>query len=99
MEVVKKTTGYFQASSAGQKAGNPLQIFVIVKDFLVMVDQACVEITRKQQQKAKTRTASGTESASPESPQMRPGLKFPVLSPDFFAQESRSESSDSDSDL
>ncbi|KAI4304933.1 hypothetical protein MLD38_040389 [Melastoma candidum] len=99
LEVVKKTTEYYQASSAGQKAGNPLQLFVIVKDFLVMVDQVCVEITRKQQQKAKTGTTSGTESPSPGSPQMRPGLKFPVLSPDFFSQESRSESSDSDSDL
>ncbi|KAI4382564.1 hypothetical protein MLD38_008514 [Melastoma candidum] len=93
MDLIRSTTEYYQSGAARQKGGNPLQFFLIVKDFLVMVDQACVEITRKQQQKAKTRTNSGTGSSSPESPPKRPGLRFPVLSPDFFVQKSGSSGS------
>ncbi|KAI4384272.1 hypothetical protein MLD38_002448 [Melastoma candidum] len=96
MNLVRSTTEYYQSGAGRQKEGNPLQLFLIVKDILAMVDQACVEITRKQQQKAKTRTNSGTGSSSPESPPKRPGLRFPVLLPDFFAQKSGSSGSESE---
>ncbi|KAI4384256.1 hypothetical protein MLD38_002433 [Melastoma candidum] len=97
MNLIRGTTEYYQSGAGRQKGGNPLQLFLIVKDFLAMVDRACVEITRKQQQKAKMRTNNETGSSPPESPPKRPGLRFPVLSPDFFAQNSGSSGSESES--
>ncbi|MBA0872157.1 hypothetical protein Goshw_008176 [Gossypium schwendimanii] len=46
MELVKKTTEYYQAGSSKVRGANPLQLFVIVKDFLEMVDRVRADITR-----------------------------------------------------
>lgn len=97
MEMVKRTTEYYQPGASKDKGANPLQLFVIVKDFLNMVDQACVEIARNQQRK-KTATAS-TGSSSPTSPATRPPVRFPKLPPHFLSEKSGSMSSGSDSDL
>ncbi|KAF8040080.1 hypothetical protein BT93_B2336 [Corymbia citriodora subsp. variegata] len=97
METVKRTTEYYQAGASKDKGANPLQLFVIVKDFLSMVDKACVEIARNQQ-KRKTAAAS-TGSSSPTSPATRPPVRFPKLPPHFLSQKSGSTSSGSDTDL
>ncbi|XP_010477739.1 PREDICTED: formin-like protein 4 [Camelina sativa] len=86
MELVKKTTEYYQAGAV--KGKNPLHLFVIVRDFLAMVDKVCVEISRNLQR----RTAMG-------SPQQRNAVKFPVLPPNFMSDRSKSESGGSDSDM
>lgn len=50
LELVKRTTEYYHAGASKDRSAAPLQLFVIVKDFLAMVDKACVDITKKQQQ-------------------------------------------------
>nr|DAD29392.1 TPA_asm: hypothetical protein HUJ06_030860 [Nelumbo nucifera] len=51
MELVKRTMEYYQAGSSKDKGAHPLQLFIIIKNFLAMVDQACVDITRELQRK------------------------------------------------
>ncbi|KAL3511229.1 hypothetical protein ACH5RR_030630 [Cinchona calisaya] len=99
MELVKRTTEYFQAGASKDKGWQPLQIFVIVKDFLGMVDKACVDIAKNLQKKKPTAASASTNSAgpsSPESPKNRPSLKFPKLPANFLS--SKSSSSDYDGD-
>ncbi|KAL9246440.1 hypothetical protein vseg_019975 [Gypsophila vaccaria] len=99
MEFVKKTTQYYQ--SGAYKDKQPLQLFSIVKDFLDMVDKACVEITRSLQQKKPTNPGGASSSGSPSSPTsppmpdaLRTRVTFPRL-PDHFLS-GKSIASDSD---
>ncbi|KAK9707301.1 hypothetical protein RND81_07G188100 [Saponaria officinalis] len=103
MEFVKKTTRYYQSGSFKEK--QPLQLFALVKDFLDMVDKACIDITRSLQQKKGNPTAGAGagSSASPSSPTspstpdiLRTRVTFPRL-PDHFLSE-KSSGSDSDDD-
>ncbi|XP_074296038.1 formin-like protein 4 [Silene latifolia] len=94
MEFVKKTTMYYQ--SGGFKEKQPLQMFAIVKDFLGMVDNACIDITRSLQKK-KGNSSGGGPSASPSSPTSPPSpdvlrtrVTFPRL-PDHFLSEKSTE--------
>lgn len=87
MELVKRTTEYYQAGGPG-KGKNPLHLFVIVRDFLAMVDKVCVEIARNLQRRA---------TGGPQ--QARNAVKFPVLPPNFMSDRSRSDSGGSDSDM
>ncbi|KAF8086745.1 hypothetical protein N665_0613s0014 [Sinapis alba] len=87
MELVKRTTDYYQAGGP-VKGKNPLHLFVIVRDFLAMVDKVCVEIARNLQRRA---------TGSPQ--QQRNAVKFPVLPPNFMSDRSRSDSGGSDSDM
>ncbi|KAJ0257733.1 Formin [Hirschfeldia incana] len=87
MELVKRTTEYYQAGGPA-KGKNPLHLFVIVRDFLAMVDRVCVEIARNLQRRA----TGGTQ-------QQRNAVKFPVLPPNFMSDRSRSDSGGSDSDM
>ncbi|KAK8471973.1 hypothetical protein PHAVU_002G077100 [Phaseolus vulgaris] len=50
MKIVKKTTDYYQGGASNDSVDN-LYLFVIVKDFLGMVDQACIEIARNMQKR------------------------------------------------
>ena len=95
MELVKKTTEYYQPRSSKNKEASPLQLFVIVKDFLGMVDQVCVDIARNLQRRKTTSSSLG--SSSPKSPPPRTPVKFPNLPPNFMSDKSR-DSSSSDSD-
>ncbi|KAA8529509.1 hypothetical protein F0562_033692 [Nyssa sinensis] len=97
MELGKKTTEYYQAVASKDKGANPLQLFIIVKDFLGMVDQVCINIARNQQKK-KTGTG-GAGSSSPKSPPSRISVKFPKLPANFMSDGSKSSSSDSDDDF
>ncbi|CAJ1931597.1 unnamed protein product [Sphenostylis stenocarpa] len=51
MQIVKRTTDYYQGGASKDSAEHPLYLFVIVKDFLGMVDQACIEIARNMQKR------------------------------------------------
>ncbi|KAJ0104743.1 hypothetical protein Patl1_17950 [Pistacia atlantica] len=46
MELVKRTTEYYQAGGAKDRWAHPIQLFGIVKDFLDMVDRVCTDITQ-----------------------------------------------------
>ncbi|KAF5180306.1 Formin-like protein [Thalictrum thalictroides] len=89
MELVKKTSEYYQAGASKDKSANPLQLFVIIKDFLRMVDQACIDITRNQQKK---KTAIKSGSSSPPSPGLRTPASFPNLPAHFMSDKSSSDS-------
>ncbi|XP_047309122.1 formin-like protein 8 [Impatiens glandulifera] len=57
MELVKMTTNYYQdgrLDSRGKLEDNPLQIFGIVRDFLNMVDQTCINISMNMQKRKKS---------------------------------------------
>ncbi|KAG6429629.1 hypothetical protein SASPL_107681 [Salvia splendens] len=93
MELVKKTTDYYQAGSSKDKGANPFQLFVIVKDFLGMVDQVCIEIARNVQ-KRRSAPPSVEGSSSPARV-----FRFPKLPANFMSDNSKSGgSSDSDTD-
>ncbi|KAG5067979.1 hypothetical protein AAZX31_01G035700 [Glycine max] len=51
MQLVRRTTDYYQGGASKDSVENPLYLFVIVKDFLGMVDQACIEIARNMQKR------------------------------------------------
>ncbi|KAJ0241234.1 Formin-like protein 8 [Hirschfeldia incana] len=91
MDLVKRTTEYYQAG-ASVKGKNPLHLFVIVRDFLAMVDKVCLDIMRNVQRRKVT---SSSESPSTQ----RNAVKFPVLPPNFMSDRSRSDSGESDSDM
>ncbi|KAL3501259.1 hypothetical protein ACH5RR_035708 [Cinchona calisaya] len=95
MELVQRTTEYFQPGASKDKGWQPFQIFVIVTDFLDMVDKVCVDIARNLQ-KREPAPSSNAESSSLESPKSRPSVKFPKLPANFMS--SKSSSSDSDDD-
>ncbi|KAM0987359.1 hypothetical protein ACFXTH_011485 [Malus domestica] len=96
MELVKKTTEYYQAGASKDKGAHPFQLFVIVKDFLGMVDQACVEISRNIQKKKAVAASLGSSSA--DSPPRNP-VRFPILPKNFMSGNSRSTNSESDNDF
>ncbi|CAD5316802.1 Formin-like protein 8 [Arabidopsis thaliana] len=90
MELVKRTTDYYQAGAV-TKGKNPLHLFVIVKDFLAMVDKVCLDIMRNMQRR---------KVGSPISPSsQRNAVKFPVLPPNFMSDRTWSDSGGSDSDM
>ncbi|XP_073050175.1 formin-like protein 4 [Primulina eburnea] len=97
VELVNKTTDYYQAGLSKEKGTNILQLFVIVKDFLGMVDQVCVEIARNTQKKNPVPSSSPSVagSSSAGSPRV---FRFPKLPANFMSEDSKSKSSDSDND-
>ncbi|XP_051122264.1 formin-like protein 4 [Andrographis paniculata] len=89
MEVVKKTTDYYQAGASKGSSSNPLQLFVIVRDFLQMVDQVCVDIARNVQKRKPAAPESGSTSTG--SPRV---FRFPKLPANFMSDDSRSSLDD-----
>ncbi|KAK7848098.1 formin-like protein 8 [Quercus suber] len=90
MKLVQKTTEYYQSGASKDKGAPPLQLFVIVKNFLDMVDKACIEIARNLQKK-KSATTVG-----PSSPHSRISVRFPNLPENFMSEKSRGSSSELD---
>lgn len=103
MELVKKTTNYYQAGALKER--NLFQLFVIIRDFLGMVDNACSQIARNQrkpQQRPATTVAGAStttaETASVAAAPQRNAVRFPILPPNFMSESARYSSSESDSD-
>ncbi|XP_022878241.1 formin-like protein 4 [Olea europaea var. sylvestris] len=94
MGLLKKTTNYYQAGSSKEKGTNPLQLFVIVRDFLRLVDQVCVDIARNVQKRKPAPSSAGSTSSS-ESPRV---FRFPKLPANFMSDHSKNSSSDSDNE-
>ncbi|PWA73513.1 Actin-binding FH2 (mitochondrion) [Artemisia annua] len=89
MSLVKKTTDFYQIGASKDKGGHLLQIFGFVKDFLDMVDQVCVDITRKVQKK-------NVKNVGP-SPRMSPSTRNPLMFQSmqtYFKPENSSDSED-----
>lgn len=96
MELVKRTTEYYQAGASKDKGGQPLQLFLIVKDFLDMVDQACQDIYRRLQKKNVTKTVGSSPPLSPT----RQAVRFTNLQLQFMSDMCRTtSSSDSEDDF
>lgn len=87
MQLVKETNEYYLAGASKDNMANPFQLFVIVKDFVDMVDQACIELKRRVGKKN-----VGVEAAStpPLSPSKRVPLRFPNF--DLYFLSNRLES-------
>lgn len=81
LELVRSTTEYYQVGAHIDREAHPLQIFIIVKDFLGIVDQVCIDIARSQQQKRK-----------PESPPKRTTVRFQNLEAHFIPESSQTSS-------
>ncbi|XP_034681407.1 formin-like protein 4 [Vitis riparia] len=96
MDLVRRTTEYYQPRSSKNKEASPVQLFVIVKNFLGMVDQVCVDIARNLQRRKTTTTNLG--SSSTKSPPSRIPVKFPNLPPNFMSDKSRNSSSSDSED-
>jgi hypothetical protein len=94
-ELVKKTTEYYHAGASKDQEAHALQLFAIIKDFLYMVDQACVVIARNLQRK----TPSSSIEHSPKSPASRVPVRFPNLPERFMLEKCMSSSRESDSDF
>ncbi|CAA6670043.1 unnamed protein product [Spirodela intermedia] len=97
MEMVKETTEYYMVGYSQDRTAHPLQLFIIVKDFLGMVDQACVEIARNLQQKKRKPPSSGS-GGEPPAREKKPVTMFPNLPARFMSESSRSSMSESSSD-
>lgn len=95
MELVKKTTDYYQAGASDDIGWQPLQLFAIVKDFLEMVDKVCVEITRNMQKKKPLVAVGGSSSPGMENSR---AVRFPKLPANFLSDISKSSSSSDSSD-
>uniref|UniRef100_A0A803MBN9 Formin-like protein n=1 Tax=Chenopodium quinoa TaxID=63459 RepID=A0A803MBN9_CHEQI len=100
MEFVTKTAQYYQAG--GFKDKQPLLLFVIVKDFLNTVDQACIDIARSlQHKKSHTSSASSSSSSTPSSPPspdiLRTRVTFPRLPRHFLSDKSSGSDTDDNS--
>ncbi|XP_073266977.1 LOW QUALITY PROTEIN: formin-like protein 4 [Populus alba] len=93
MELVKKTTEYYHAGASKDQEAHEIQLFATIKDFLYMVDQACVMLARNLQRK----TPSSSIEPSPKSSRMP--VRFPNLPERFMLEKSMSSSSESDSDF
>ncbi|XP_031491346.1 formin-like protein 16 [Nymphaea colorata] len=93
LQSVKKTTEYYHASASKGRTENLLQLFVIVKDFLNMVDQVCAEIGRGLQKKKSTGTASPPGGRLERTP-----TRFANL-PAHFLTDNLRTSTDSDDDF
>ncbi|WOL06653.1 formin-like protein 16 [Canna indica] len=103
MELVRSTTEYYQPGASKDKGagGHPLQLFVIVRDFLNMVDKACVDIARNVQKRkpgaaeasvSKAGAQTGSESGR------KPVARFPYLPPNFMSENSKTDSSSDEED-
>ncbi|KAF4352557.1 hypothetical protein F8388_012253 [Cannabis sativa] len=104
LELVKKTTEYYYQAGASKVKGvqNPFGLFVIVKDFLDMIDQVCVETCRRIQKKNATKNSTAGGSLSPplSPPSMLSRNKFQNFHSNFMSDMSMtSSSSDSDEDF
>lgn len=91
MELVKRTTDYYQVGASNNKTWQPLQLFVIIRDFLGMVDRVCVEIARKLQKKNPEWPGAGSSSTI-ESPART--VRFPKLPANFLSEQSKSNPND-----
>ncbi|KAL3374679.1 hypothetical protein AABB24_006259 [Solanum stoloniferum] len=91
MELVKRTTEYYQAGTSKEKGTESLQLFAFVKDFLDMVDKVCVDITKKVQKKS----AATVESSPPRSPRPITPVRFHNLRT-YFTPEIVSSESEND---
>ncbi|XP_073269837.1 formin-like protein 8 [Primulina huaijiensis] len=94
IELGKKTTVYYQEGGLKNKAMSPLQLFVIVKDFLNMVDQVCAEIAKNLPKKK----VAGPGSPLPLPPKPRSPVKFHNMKSYFLEQKLSKISSDSEDD-
>jgi hypothetical protein len=65
LDLVQKITEYYHAGATKDRNAHPLQLFIVVRDFLGMVDQACVDIKRKLQQQKKPPPPSSQPTAAP----------------------------------
>lgn len=98
MQLVKRTTEYYQAGASKDKGTDPFNLFGIVKDFLGMVDQACIDISKKLQKKPGA-SAGSSPPLSPLPLSPKTPVKFQNLQSYFVSQKPGTLSSESEDDF
>ncbi|CAK8566817.1 unnamed protein product [Lathyrus sativus] len=88
MEVVKKTNDYYLAGASRDNKPNPFHLFVIVKDFVDMVGQTCIELKKKVENK-NVRVEFGS-TTPPLSPSKMVPLRFSNFDLNFMSNRSDS---------
>ncbi|KAI3429977.1 RING-type domain-containing protein [Psidium guajava] len=97
LELLQRTTDYYQVGAYKDKATQPLQLFLLVNDFLEMVDRVKMDITQKIQKK---NVARNEGLSPPPSPPLRSPSKFQNLSFHFTTfTPMQTYSSESDDDF
>lgn len=94
LELLKRTTDFYQVGAYKEKGTQPLQLFLLVKDFLEMVDRVKRDITQKIQKKnvARNEGLSPPPSPPPRSPSKFRNLSFRFMTyPPKTASSSESE--------
>ncbi|KAM7252259.1 hypothetical protein ACFE04_024142 [Oxalis oulophora] len=86
MEYIKQTSEYYQTGASKAPATSKLQLFVIVKDFLAMVDQVGGEVSRNMQRRKAT-GGKAESSSSPKLAEVRTPVRFPNLPERFMKKE------------
>ncbi|XP_030531453.1 formin-like protein 4 [Rhodamnia argentea] len=96
LELLQRTTDYYQVGAYKDKATQPLQLFLLVKDFLEMVDRVKMDITQKIQKKnvARNEGPSPPPSPPPRSPSTFRNLSFHFAT--FNPMQTSSSESDDD---
>ncbi|KAM2978380.1 hypothetical protein FF2_015201 [Malus domestica] len=97
MELVRKTTEYYQAGASRDKGAAPFQLFVIVKDFLDMVTLVCAEISSKLQKKSSTKAVGS--SSPPLSPSSITSKRLMNFHSHFVSDVSWTSSSESEDEF
>ena len=90
MELVKKTNGYYLGGGSKDNMSNPFELFVIVKDFVDMADEVCIDLKRKLEKK---NVGGEAPSTPPLSPSKRAPLRFPNFDLHFLTSMSAASSS------
>ncbi|MBA0599709.1 formin-like protein 2 [Gossypium raimondii] len=70
LSMVKEITGYFHGNSAQEEA-HPFRIFMVVRDFLSILDQVCKEVAKVNE---RTIYSSARPLQNPPTPSVFPGL-------------------------
>ena len=101
MQLVKRTTEYYQAGASIDKRTDPFQLFGIVKDFLAMVDRVCIDISKKLQKKPwpTAITSAGSPPLSPLALSPKTPVRLQNLQSHFVSQETGTLSSESEDDF
>ncbi|KAK7265731.1 hypothetical protein RJT34_33354 [Clitoria ternatea] len=94
MQLVKKTNEYYLTGGSKDNMSNPFQLYVLVKEFVDMVDEVCIELRRKLE---KNNVGGEGVSTPPLSPTRRVPFKFPNLDSHFLSSVSGATSSCSQS--
>lgn len=94
MALVKSTGDYFHGNTAGKDEG--LRLFVIVRDFLIILDKACKEVREKQKKSTKSLKKESSNASTSSDTRRQPSDMRQKLFPQITERRPGGFSSDED---